>query len=287
MELTDIVRCPKTGNKLRFHDEDSVVRVEHSDVTYPIIDGIVDFCPHARDTVSRSYDAIASRYDAYMTSSNVFMKVFNMIVWGLPDDLNYDDTVLSYLPSQFDGILLDVPAGTGLFTSSLYAGFRNATIIAIDYSMGMLRKARNRFQQHGLNNVCFLRADVANLPVRDAAVHIVLSMNGLHAFADKRCAIAEMRRVLRKQGTLIASCYVRGVRRLSDFFVKHFGVRRGFFSSPFLHVDDIASQLEGFTMSRQANVKSFAYFEAVNKGKENQANISRHYCVTPERGQTP
>lgn len=269
MELTEILRCPKTGNKLRFHDEDSIVHVEHSDVTYPIIDGIVDFCPEVRDTVSRSYDAVASRYDTYMTSSNVFIKVVNMIVWGLGDDLDYDDTVLSYLPSQFDGILLDVPVGTGLFTCSLYARFPNATIIAIDYSMGMLQKARHRFQQHSLNNVFLLRADIAHLPVRDAAIHIVLSMNGLHAFPDKERAIAEMRRVLRKQGTLIACCYVRGVRRLSDWFVKHFGVRRGFFAPPFLHVHDIASQLQGFSVSRQGNVKSFVYFEAVNKRKEN------------------
>ena len=35
MELTNILRCPKTGNKLRFYDEDSIVRVENSDVTYP------------------------------------------------------------------------------------------------------------------------------------------------------------------------------------------------------------------------------------------------------------
>ena len=267
MELTDILRCPKTGNKLRFCDEDSIVYVEHSDVTYPIIDGIVDFCPQARDTVSASYDAIASRYDAYMTSSNVFMRIFDRIVWGLSNDLTYVDTILSYLPSQFDGVLLDVPVGTGLFTCSLYAGFPDATIIAIDYSMGMLQQAKIRFQQNGVSNVCFLRADVANLPVRDAAIDMLLSMNGLHVFADKQRAIAEMTRVLRKQGTLIACGYVKGVRRLSDWFVKHFGVRRGFFMPPFLHVDNIASQLEGFTIGRQGNAKSLAYFEAVNKGK--------------------
>jgi ubiquinone/menaquinone biosynthesis C-methylase UbiE len=269
MELTDILRCPRTGNKLRFHDADSVVYVENSDVTYPIIDGIVDFCPQARDTVSASYDAIASRYDAYMTSSNVFMKVFDRIVWGLSDDLTYVDTILSYLPSQFNGVLLDVPVGTALFTCSLYAGFPNATIIAVDCSMGMLRKARNRFQQHNLSNIHLLRADIVSLPVRDSVVDIVLSMNGLHAFADKQRSIAEMRRVIRKQGKLVACCYVKGVRRLSDWFVKHFGVRRGFFTPPFLHVDDIASQLEGFTIGRQGNIRSLAYLEGVNEGKRN------------------
>ncbi len=172
------------------------------------------------------------------------------------------------MPSQFDGILLDVPVGTGLFTHSLYAGFPDATIIAIDYSMGMLQQAKSRFQQSGLSSVCLLRADVANLPVGDATVDILLSMNGLHAFADKRRAIAEMRRVTRRGGTLIACGYVEGVRRLSDWFVKHFGVRKSFFTPPFFHVDDIASNFEGFVMRRQGNVKSFAYLEAVRNGKD-------------------
>ncbi len=268
MELTEILRCPKTGNKLRFHDGESLVRVEDSDLTYPIIDGIVDFCTEARDTVSKSYDAIASRYDAYTTSANVFMKVCNTIVWGISDDYTYVDSVLSYLPSQFDGVLLDVPVGTGIFTSSRYAGFPEATIIAIDYSMGMLRKARNRFQQQGVSNVHFLRADVVNLPVRDGAVDILLSMNGLHVFPDKQRAIAEMRRVIRKQGRLVACCYVKGVTRRSDWFVKHFGVRRGFFSPPFFQVDDIASHLEGFTVRQRGNVKSLVHFEAVNQRRD-------------------
>jgi len=131
--------------------------------------------------------------------------------------------------------------------------------------MGMLQQAKDRFRQNGLSNVYLLRADVANLPVRDGAVDIVLSMNGLHVFTDKRRAIAQMRRVLRQEGTLIGCCYAGGVRKLSDFFVKHFGVRRGFFAPPFFHLDDIGSELEGFKVTRQGNVKFLVYFEAVRK----------------------
>ena len=119
-----------------------------------------------------------------------------------------------------------------------------------------------------MNNVRLFRADVANLPVRDGAVDMVVSMNGLHVFADKQRAVAEMRRVVREQGTLVACGYVRGVRRLSDWFVKHIGVRRGFFNAPFIHIDDIASQFDGFTIGRQGNIESIAWFEAVKKGGE-------------------
>jgi len=264
VELTDILMCPSTGNSLRFNDGDSVVRVHGTDLTYPIVDGIVDFCPDVKDTISKAYDAFSSRYDSYMTSAispGMFRRMFDRLVWGFSGDGGLIDAVLSHLPSELEGVLLDVPVGTGLFTSSRYAGFPNATIVAIDYSMGMLQEARMRFLEHGVNNVHLFRADVANLPVRGGAVDILLSMAGLHAFADKQLAIKEMRRVLREQGTLLAVCYVRGVRRRADWVAKH--LARGFFSPPFLHIDDIASELEGFTIRQQGNIKSFAWFEAV------------------------
>ena len=75
MEVTEVLKCPKTGNKLRFDDSNSVVVVEDSAITYPIKDGIVDFCPEVRDKVSRCYDGFASSYDTYFTSSSLSYKV--------------------------------------------------------------------------------------------------------------------------------------------------------------------------------------------------------------------
>ena len=78
MKLIHILRCPRTGNRLRLGDGDSVVRVHDSNVTYPIVDGIVDFCPEVKDKISRAYDRSSSLYDAYMasgTSPGVFRKI--------------------------------------------------------------------------------------------------------------------------------------------------------------------------------------------------------------------
>jgi ubiquinone/menaquinone biosynthesis C-methylase UbiE len=182
---------------------------------------------------------------------------------GLSGDGGITDEILSHLPANFDGILLDVPVGTGVFTCSRYARFPDATIVAIDYSMGMLQRARMRFLEHGVTNVHLFRADVTNLPVRSNAVDIVLSMAGLHAFADKRRAIKEMRRVLREQGTLLGDSYVRGARRRADWIVKHVFARRGFFTPPFLRIDEIASALEGFTIRQQGDFECCVWFEAV------------------------
>ena len=260
MEWTDILVCPKSGNRLRFDNDDSVVRVEGCDAVYPVIDGIIDFCDPEPNRINASYDKLAHRYDAYITSSTISMKICNMIVWGIKDDSSYMDTFLSNLPTEFDGVLLDVPVGTGVFTSSLYARYPNATIIGVDLSMGMLHEAKNRFDREGLMNIRLIRANATYLPVRNGVVDTVLFMNGLHVFPDKQQAIAEMRRVLRKQATLLACGYIEGVRKRADWVVRHIITRKGFFNPPFFSLDDLAEQLVGFTITQQANSDSFVYF---------------------------
>ena len=176
------------------------------------------------------------------------MKVICRIVWGFASDRDPIEKALALFPDQFDGILLDVPVGTGVFTASLYRRYPLATIIGVDISMNMLRKARARFREQGVNNVHLIKADAVHLPVSDAAVDMVLSMNGWHAFADKQGTAGEMHRVLHQDGALIACGYIQGAGRLSDWFVRRFAIRNGFFTPPFFTAGDLAQQFHGFTI---------------------------------------
>lgn len=265
MQLTEILRCPTTGGRLIFDETVSLVRAEHSETAYPVVDGIVDFCPDAQDKVSASYDRIAARYDPHITASSIRAKVLGRIIWGRASDLDPMEAVLSLLPERFEGVLLDVPVGTGVFTAPLYRRYPEATIIGVDCSMNMLRNAKAHFRGHGVNNVHLLKADVAHLPLRAGAADLVVSMNGWHAFADKCGALAEMRRVLSSQGNLIACGYVTGGRRRSDWFVRRFGVRNGYFTPPFFTRDELAGQFRGFTMAQQGCDQSVAWFKAVKQ----------------------
>jgi ubiquinone/menaquinone biosynthesis C-methylase UbiE len=260
---TDILRCPKTGNRLCIDQTSSIARVDRADATYSLVDGIVDFCPESQDRIAASYDKVAKRYDPGITASTLRSKVLGRIIWGRASDLDPMEKVLSLLPSRFDGVLLDVPVGTGVFTAPLYRRYPNATIICVDCSMNMLRRARVRFQEHGVNNVHLVKADAARLPIDDAAIDMVLSMNGWHAFADKWRAVLEIRRVFRKDGTFIACGYIKGARRLSDWFVRRFGVRNGYFTPPFFAFDDMDARFKGFQITRRACDKSLAWFEAI------------------------
>jgi SAM-dependent methyltransferase len=271
VELTEILRCPKTGSGLQYDGSASILRAERSDAAYPVIDGIVDFCPQRHDRVSASYDKVASRYDPCITASSVSMKVLARIIWGRAGDCDPMEEVLSLLPDRFEGVLLDVPVGTGVFTAALYSRYPEATIIGVDCSINMLRKAKTCFREQGVKNIHLLRADAANLPIRDSAVDLVLSMNGWHAFADKRGTTAQMKRVLRPGGRLVACGYVRGAGRRSDWFVKYFGVRNGFFTPPFFAAGELAEWFDGFRILRQDSDRSLAYFEAINEGEHSDA----------------
>ena len=266
MELTDLLRCPKTGQPLHFDEAASILRGEDSHVAYSVFDGIADFCPQVQDRVWASYDKVAARYDPGITAATLRARVLGRIIWGRASDRDQMKEVLSLLPDRFDGVLLDVPVGTGVFTASLYRRYPQATILGIDCSMNMLRRAHARLQEQGVPNVHLLKADAARLPVRDAAVDLVLSMNGWHAFADKQRTTAEMQRVLRPGGTLIACGYVRGARWLSDWFVRHFGVRNGFFTPPFWTAEDLALQFQNSTIARRGSEGSVAWFEAAKQG---------------------
>ena len=266
MELTDLLRCPKTGQPLHCDEAASILRGEDAHVAYPVFDGIADFCPQVHDRVSASYDKAAARYDPCITAATLRAKVLGRIIWGRAGDRGPMEEVLSFLPDRFDGVLLDVPVGTGVFTAPLYRRYHQATIMGIDCSMNMLRKAQVRFQEQGVPNVHLLKADAAHLPVRDGAVDLVLSMNGWHAFADKQRTTAEMQRVLRREGTLIACGYIRGARRLSDWFVRRCGVRNGFFTPPFWTAEDLVRQFQDFRITRQGSDRSIAWFEAVKAG---------------------
>jgi SAM-dependent methyltransferase len=214
-----------------------------------------------------------------MVSATLVTKMIGLLVWGRADDGDPMAQVLSLLPDSFHGVLLDVPVGTGVFTASLYRRHPDATIVGVDCSWNMLRRAQACFQEHDVRNVHLLKADVAALPIRDAGADIVLSRNGWHAFADKPAAIAEMKRVLAPGGKLIACGYVQGARRRSDGFVRHFGVRHGYFTPPFFTRDDLARHFEGFTMARQGSDESIAWFEAAKQRVRMTANPPSAYEV--------
>ena len=83
-------------------------------------------------------------------------------MWGCLDDQVFFNMPLHAVPDDFEGVLLDVPVGTGTFTFAKYRKLNKARIIAVDSSLAMLQKAQERYAEHGIHNVAFIRGNVAN-----------------------------------------------------------------------------------------------------------------------------
>lgn len=166
------------------------------------------------------------------------------------------------IPKNFSGKLLDVPVGTAVFTIEKYKNLPNAEITCLDYSEEMLIQAKKRFSENNLKNINTLQGDVGKLPFTDGLFDIVLSMNGFHAFPDKKKAFLETHRILKKNGTFCACFYIRGQLKRSDFVVNHFLSKKGWFTPPFPTFEQLKSDLEIlYSKVEISHTKSIVYFK--------------------------
>jgi malonyl-CoA O-methyltransferase len=138
-----------------------------------------------RPDVARAYDRWAASYDADR---------------NLTRDL--DAEVVRRAPLALDGRdVLELGCGTGKNTTYLAA--RARTVLALDFSDGMLARARDRVAGAGAAHVRFARHDVREpWPVADAAVDAVVGNLVLEHVERLEPLFAEAARVLRPGGQL-------------------------------------------------------------------------------------
>jgi len=195
------------------------------------------------DKIKNSYHTSKNFYDDILSKKKWWSKLYLKLFWGNTDDTKIAQNMLNYIPDNFSGKLLDVPVGTAVFTAEKYSRLKNANITCIDYSQDMLEKAENRFHKKGLNNIKIMQGDVTCLPFETESFDIIICMNGLHAFPDKEKAYSEIFRVLKKDGIFIASLYVAGELKSSDWLVKNILARKGWFSPPFETKEEVKQRL--------------------------------------------
>lgn len=263
MNLEELLLCPYSKAEIEIDHDDDVVYVKNSDRIYPIKNTIIDFIPEINDEISNAYDKVSSVYNSLLTSSNVITKLYNTVVWGL-NDQDYVNHVLSYIPDDFDGLILDVPAGSGVFTGKKYSNLEDAKIICVDYSYGMLMEAKKLYETNNIQNVTLIRADVANLPIKSASIDLLLTLNGLHAFPDKIKAIKEISRVLKNNGDLIGCFYIKNERELTDLFINNVYVKQRSFTPPFYTEEEFVKLLNGnYKFIDKNSLKSIFYFHSL------------------------
>ena len=110
----------------------------------------------------------------------------------------------------------------------------------------MLERARSRFREAGIVSIKTLQGDVGALPFEDESYDAVLCMNGLHVFPDKDKAYAEIFRVMKHGGELLACFYVAGEQKTADWLAKTVMTRMGWFTPPFDTAEDVRQRLEPY-----------------------------------------
>ena len=71
--------------------------------------------------IENAYKLSKNIYDDALTQKKWWAKLYNYVFWGGVDNLEISKKILSIIPKDFSGLLLDVPVGTAQFTVEKYA----------------------------------------------------------------------------------------------------------------------------------------------------------------------
>lgn len=156
--------------------------------------------------VSAMFDRVAARYDV----TNNVLSVGNAPLWRVATTRAVD-------PKPGERIL-DVAAGTG--TSSASLAKSGASVVAADFSPGMIEVGRQR--QAAVQNLVFVEADATALPFGDEEFDAVTISFGLRNVNDPKAALREFLRVTKPGGRLVVCEFskppVSVVRSGYDFY---------------------------------------------------------------------
>jgi ubiquinone/menaquinone biosynthesis C-methylase UbiE len=107
--------------------------------------------------------------------------------------------LLSFIGLQKPTTLLDLGCGTGWAVRTAAEMLEgDGRFVGIDISPEMIKRAKAKAL--GMNAVEFHRASADKLPFEDSSFDVVICTNSFHHYPDPVKALAEARRVLRKQG---------------------------------------------------------------------------------------
>ena len=163
--------------------------------------------------IERVYTSYAGFYD------RIFGKVFH----------EGRESVIRNLDVQPDEHILEVGVGTGL-ALPMYP--RHCRIVGIDFSEGMLAKAKEKAEAHSLDHVQLHRMDAAAMEFQDASLDTVVAAYVVMAVPDYRKVVNEMIRVCSPGGRIImlnhfsnGNKVIAAVEKVLSPITKHLGWR--------------------------------------------------------------
>ncbi len=136
-------------------------------------------------------------HDAYATDKHLKVRMRTHELYSRPK-IDYPRWVVDTVGWPGDAWVLDVGAGPGTYSDLVRERIPDGLYIAGDLSWGMA-------QQAGGRGAPALNLDVQHLPFADATFDMVLANHMLYHVPDITQALAELRRVLKPAGVLVAA----------------------------------------------------------------------------------
>jgi len=124
---------------------------------------------------------------------------------------------ISHMTIRKEDLVLDLGIGTGV---SLNYYPRHSRIVGIDLSGGMLREARKKTVEQGLNGVHLLQADALRLPFDDNTFDHVFISHVISVVSDPYRLIREAQRVSRPDARIVIVNHFQSTNRFIALFEK-------------------------------------------------------------------
>lgn len=94
------------------------------------------------DKIQNAYESSKNIYDDVLTQGNIFSKLYIKLFWNGTNDNDIAQKVLSYIPNDFSGNLLDVPVGTAVFTEHKWIALKMRILLVLIIVWICLNKLR-------------------------------------------------------------------------------------------------------------------------------------------------
>lgn len=109
-------------------------------------------------------------------------------------------------------LVADLGCGTGRAALAFARAVPAGTVIGLDLSRNMLRRARSASARAGAGSVFWAQGDILELPFRDGVLDRALCAGTIHLFADPCPALREIGRALKPGGILTVMTVARAQR---------------------------------------------------------------------------
>ncbi|RDH87557.1 MAG: hypothetical protein DIZ78_03020 [endosymbiont of Escarpia spicata] len=103
--------------------------------------------------------------------------------------------------------VLDVSTGTGAVAIEVARKHHHANIEGIDLSLGMLKQAKNKAQNEGLNKITFKQCDIENIPYANEAFDVVTCGYALFFYPDMEATYQAICKIIKRDGIFVFSSF--------------------------------------------------------------------------------